>query len=219
MKKSLARLTCLLFLLAVSVNGIAQSKNRSKNKPAADSTKPAKHAEEEEIKIGTLPDDEKPPEVEKLEDTKIGRTPPPLPPLPEIDTIPAPNDELTKEIKKMIVVTNGMGTSETLMKGALESQRKSNTSLADEFYVRMLQAVENGQISGYITNVIVKIYRQKFTVEEIREIIKFYDSPIGKKMAAESAPIANAARIEGEKVGQYMAIKIIEGLIKEGKWK
>jgi hypothetical protein len=38
-------------------------------------------------------------------------------------------------------------------------------------------------------------------------------------MAAEAPVIGNAARIEGEKVGQYVALKIIEDMMKEGKWK
>jgi len=218
MLKTLTRLICVLFLLAVSMNGMAQSKNKSKNKPAADTTKPAKPAEEV-IKIGTLPDDEKPPEVEKLEETKINTPPPTLPPLPDIDTVPPPNDELTKEIKKLLQVTNAFTASKTLMTKILSTQRTSNTGLPDEFYARMLAAIENGQVIGYIENTVVKIYRQKFTLEDIKGVIKFYETPLGKKMAAENVNIMAASSSAGEKVGQYMAIKIIEGMIKEGKWK
>jgi hypothetical protein len=214
MIKFLARLICMMFLLAVTASSIAQSKPAPKTKPAASSKKPVKPADKKtEAKV----EDEKPPEVEELEKTVI--PPPALPPLPEIDTTAAPNDELTKEIKKLLVVTNALGASDLLMKGALESQRKNNTSLPDEFYARMLQGIEKGEIGHYLENVVIKIYRQKFTIEEVKEVIKFYDSPVGKKMAAEAGPIANAARIEGEKIGQYMAIKIIGDMVKEGKWK
>ena len=170
----------------------------------------------EETKIGALPGDTIP-IVNELEKT----TPLPvaLPPLPDIDTTAAPNDELTTAIKKLIEVTNGMNTSKTLMKGSLESQRKLNTNVPDEFYDRMLAAVESGQVNGYIENIVVKIYRQKFTLEEVNQVVKFYDSPVGKKMAVESPIIANSAREEGEKVGQYVALKIIGDMMKEGKWK
>jgi uncharacterized protein len=209
MIKTLARLICVLFLLTATVNGMAQSKTPVKSKPAA-AKKPAKPVVDEEVK------EEMPPQVEELEKTAIT---PALPPLPEIDTVPPPNDELTKQIKKLLEVTNGIIASKTIMTGMLGTQRKNNTTLPDEFYVKMLEAIENGTVTGFIENAVVKIYRTKFTVQEINEVIKFYDSPVGKKMAAESAPIADAARIEGEKVGQYVAIKIIEGLMKEGKWK
>jgi hypothetical protein len=207
MIKALACLIPVIFLLTVSISGIAQSKTPAKSKPAA-AKKPVKPVAVEEVK------EEAPPPV--VEEEPVS---PALPPLPEIDTIPPPNDELTKEIKKLLQVTNGILASKTLMSGMLATQRKNNTTLPDEFYVRMLGAIENGQVTGYIENSVVKIYRTKFTVEEIKEVIKFYDSPVGKKMAAETAPIADAARKEGEKVGQYVAIKIIEGLMKEGKWK
>jgi hypothetical protein len=217
MIKLLARLICVLFFITLAANGMAQSKTKPKSQPA----KPAKSAAKPVEKKEEVKEDMGPPIVEELEPTVDTAVPVTmsLPPLPEIDTIPAPNDDLTQEIKKLLQVTGAMNTATIVMKGAIESQRKMNTSLPDEFYTRMLQKVENGTVSGYIENSVVKIYRKKFTIDEIREVIKFYDSPIGKKMAAEAGPIANASRVEGEKVGQYVAIKIIEGLMKEGKWK
>jgi hypothetical protein len=208
MIKTLTPVIGTILLLTLSVNSIAQSKTTPKSKPATTqkTTKPvAKKA---------VAGEELAPEM----DTAVSVTPE-LPPLPEIDTTAAPNDELTIAIKKLIEVTNGMNTSKTLMKGSLESQRKLNTRVPDEFYDRMLAAVESGQVNGYIENIVVKIYRQKFTLEEVKEVVKFYDSPIGKKMAVESPIIANSARIEGEKVGQYVALKIIADMMKEGKWK
>jgi uncharacterized protein len=212
MIKTLTPIIGIILLLTLSVNSIAQSKNAPRSKPAAATKKPAKPAKDEvkeemqETKIGANPNDTTPPVA--------------LPPLPEIDTVPPPNDELTAAIKQLIEVTNGMNTSKTVMKGSLESQRKLNPNqVPDEFYVRMLAAVESGQVNGYIENIVVKVYRQKFTLEEVKEVVKFYDSPIGKKMAVEAPVIANAARMEGEKVGQYVALKIIADMMKEGKWK
>jgi hypothetical protein len=204
MIKTLTPVIGPMLLLTLSVNSIAQSKTTPKSKPATATKKPA---EMQETKIGAH------------NPGKEETAPPALPPLPDIDTVPPPNDELTSAIKKLVEVTNGMNTSKTLMKGSLESQRKLNTNVPDEFYDRMLAAVESGQVNGYIENIVVKIYRQKFTLEEVNEVVKFYDSPIGKKMAVESPIIANSARMEGEKVGQYVALKIIADMMKEGKWK
>src|SRR5258705_2128152 len=137
MIKTLTPVIGTILLLTLSLNSYAQSKTTPKSKPATATKKPAKPAEEEEIKIGAKAGTEETP-------------PPALPPLPEIDTTAAPNDELTRTIKKLIEVTNGMNTSKTLMKGSLESQRKLNTNVPDEIYDRMLAAVESGQVNGYI---------------------------------------------------------------------
>lgn len=224
MIKNLARLICMMFLLTVSVSGIAQSKPTPKRKPATSTKKPAKPVvkEEEETRIGAnLNEDEKPPEVETLEETKIGSTEAQasLPPLPEIDTVAAPNDELTKEIKKLLVVSNAIGNATMVGRNYLETQRKSNPNLPAEFFDRMLQAFDNGTVSGFTENVIIKLYREKFTIDEIRQALQFYETPLGKKLAVELGPIMSKSSVEGEKFGRYLAIKIIGDLMKEGKWK
>ncbi|WP_207512390.1 DUF2059 domain-containing protein [Longitalea luteola] len=224
MKKSLARLICMMFLLTVTVSSIAQSKPTPRTKPAAGAKRPAKPVAKEEdevIKIGANPnEDEKPPEIEKLEETRTGSAPSPaLPPLPDIDTVAAPNDDLTKEIKKLLLVSNALGNANMVGRNFIETQRKSNSGLPDEFFERILQKFDNGTVSGFTENVIIKLYRQKFTLEEIREALKFYETPLGKKIAVELGPIMTKAGTEGEKFGRYLAIKIIEDMMKEGKWK
>jgi hypothetical protein len=210
MIRNMAPFVCVIFLLGFTVNGFTQSKTTPKSKPAPTSIKPGT-GKKEEVK-----EDQGPPVVNELENP----APTSLPPLPDVDTVAAPNDELTKEIKKLLSITNSMTAAVVVMKGTIESQRKNpNIQLPAEFYDRFMQAIDNGQVGGLLENAIIKIYRQKFNVEEIREATRFYETPIGKKIAAESAFIANSSRIEGEKIGQYVALKIIDGMMKEGKWK
>ena len=143
-----------------------------------------------------------------------------MPPLPPIDTTLAPDDDLSKEVKKLLVKTNAMGAAVATMKGTLESQRKAgNAQIPAEFYDRFVASVENGRVGRMLENVIIKIYRQKFTLSEVKEVNKFYDSAIGKKLASETVYIATAARTEGEKIGQFIGLQIARDLITEGKWK
>jgi hypothetical protein len=211
MIKNIVPCILMLSLLVAGLNGLAQTK------PAATTKKPA--ATKQPAKPAAKPDEVKEEMPPPMVDSAVSATPV-LPPLPDIDTTAAPNDDLTKEIKKLLSITNSMNTAVVVMKATIESQRKSqNVQLPEEFYTRFIAAIDNGQIGGMLENVIIKIYRQKFTKEEMQEVIKFYESPVGKKMAAESAFIASSSSTEGEKIGQYVALKIIEGLMKEGKWK
>jgi hypothetical protein len=210
MIKNIVPCILMLSLLASGLNGLAQTKPASTKKPAAtkQSAKPAAKPDEAKEEMAPL-----------TVDTAVSAAPV-LPPLPDIDTTAAPNDDLTKEIKKLLSITNSMNTAVVVMKGTIESQRQNpNVQLPEEFYTRFIAAIDNGQVGGMLENAIIKIYRQKFTKEEMQEVIKFYESPVGKKMAGESAFIANNSRIEGEKIGQYVALKIIDGMMKEGKWK
>jgi len=217
MIKNITRSIFVLSLLIASLNGLAQTKPTTTKKPATTkkAAKPAAKSDEVKEEIPPAPPAADEPRV----DTSV-QVQPALPPLPDVDTTAAPNDDLTKEIKKLLTITNSMTTAVVVMKGTIESQRQNpNVQLPEEFYTRFIAAIDNGQVGGMLENAIIKIYRQKFTKEEMQEVIKFYESPVGKKMAAESAFVADHSRIEGEKIGQYVALKIIEGMMKEGKWK
>jgi uncharacterized protein len=48
------------------------------------------------------------------------------------------------------------------------------------------------------------IYMKEYTHDEIREMIKFYETPVGKKITAKSGTIAEQAAKAGETWGQQL---------------
>jgi Trm5-related predicted tRNA methylase len=206
MKRIAIRTICYLLLLMAGFTGYAQTK--SSTKPAA-TKKPVQ-------KVDAVKE-EQPPVVETIEEPQPPK--PQLPPLPVIDTTAAPNDELTAEVKKLLAATGIMKATLQTMKNMLDIQRRSMQQLPAEFFDRFTLYVENGRVERLMENLIIKIYRQKFTANDIKEVNKFYETPVGKKLAAETVNITTAARAEGEKVGQFMGLQIAHDLMKEGKWK
>jgi uncharacterized protein len=211
MIRNCVRFLCVIFLLTLAVDGYTQSKTTPKAKSAAPAKKTAKPVEKKEAV-----EDEAPPEVEKLEKTVI----PSLPPLPEIDTTAAPDDDLTKEIKLMLNGSGAMKATVETMKAMLDMQRKNPSSaLPVEFYDRFLQTIENGRVSRLLENAIVKVYREKFTLQEMKDVNAFYASATGKKMAAEQSALTAAGRVAGENLGKFIALQILGDMMKEGKLK
>jgi hypothetical protein len=218
MIRNCARFVCVIFLLVLAVGGYTQSKTTPKAKAAPATKKTVKPVEKkDEVK------EETPPEVEELEKAKVGTTTyetPALPPLPEIDSTAAPDDELTKEIKAMLTVSGAMKASMETMKYMIELDRKNpSRRLSDEFYDRFLQSIESGRIGKLLENAIVKVYRARFTLQEMKEINAFFATVTGKKMAMEQSAIANDSRIAGEKIGGFIAMQIMGDLIRDGKLK
>jgi uncharacterized protein len=142
-----------------------------------------------------------------------------MPALPAVDTAAAPADELTTEIRKLLNRTNVMSAALHGLKNLMALQRNGNPQIPKEFFTRFNQQVENGRIGRLFENMLIRIYREKFTVAEIREINKFYDTPIGKKLAVETPGIMSASQAQGEELGKYIGLEIARELIKEGKWK
>lgn len=212
MIRNSVRFLCVILLLSLAVDGYTQTKTTPKAKSAPATKKAVKPAE----KKAKVEEEQGPPVVEELEKPAT----PDIPPLPEIDTTAAPDDELTKEIKTMLNGSGSMKASVETMKYMIDMQRKNpSQTLPGEFYDRFLQSIESGRIGGLLENAIVKVYREKFTLQEMKEVNAFFSSPAGKKMATEQTALAAASRIAGEKIGGFIALQIVGDMMKEGKLK
>lgn len=55
-----------------------------------------------------------------------------------------------------------------------------------------------------------KIYMEEFTHSEVKELLKFYETPIGKKMAEKTSVLAQKGMMEGAKWGQEKLTPILQ---------
>jgi uncharacterized protein len=62
----------------------------------------------------------------------------------------------------------------------------------------------------------VPIYDKYYTHEDILKMIKFYESPTGKKIIDNQSAILDESMKAGEKWGKQIAEKIIQKLLKDG---
>ena len=68
--------------------------------------------------------------------------------------------------------------------------------------------------AGDMIDIYVPIYNKYFTHQDIKELINFYDSPIGKKMIKVEPYILQESMIEGEKWGEKIGTKLLQNLEK-----
>ena len=191
--------TCLLFALIVMgyANIYAQNKPATKPKTGKPAPAPA---------VKDAKDDQSP----GADTTAI--------PAMDIDTSAAPNDELTMEIKKMMELTGTMNASLAVMKRMIELEKSNpQPNVPPEFYDRLMEQIQNGRVLRLLENAMVKVYRKKFTVEDMKQINAFYSTPVGLKLAKQYINITQESSVEGEKIGRFVATEIINGMTKEGK--
>jgi hypothetical protein len=156
---------------------------------------------------------EAPPEVEKLEATTISE-------VLSFDTTSAPNDELTAAIKELMKITGAMKLGKQMAGNISEIQKNGPANqLPAEFYDRLLKEFESEQTNKWIINGVVRIYRQKFTLEEVKTITAFYQTPTGKKAVALLPIITQECMKQGEQIGRYLGMKVYYDLVREGKMK
>jgi uncharacterized protein len=134
------------------------------------------------------------------------------------DTTAVPQDELTQEITHLLNVTGAINLGKQFAQSMANTQKNSTANkLPQEFYDRMMEEFEHGQTGKWMVNSIIRIYRENFTIEEIKTISAFYQTPVGKKTISILPAVMQQSIKEGEKIGGYLGLKTYYQLVKEGK--
>lgn len=195
----------LLVVLAValscslSLSAIGQQKTTPQKKASA--TKKA---------VQTPVADDIPPEVEKLEDSKIDN------PSAEInfDTTAAIDDAFTKDILALLTLTGAFENDVKAAEQALKQNLgESNDPNAKVFYERFMYEMREGRARRWMTNLYVRTYRLNFTHSEIKEITQFYQTPLGKKFIEKTPLVAQAVMMQGQKIGAYLGQTIMAEIL------
>ena len=104
----------------------------------------------------------------------------------KVNTTAVPEDQLTKEIRKLRETTGGFNINEAISFKIGEDLSKGDlTQLESE---KLDQFFKSGEGKSDLDNAVIWIYRDLFTTSEVRKLSKFYKSSAGQKLA-ENFPI------------------------------
>lgn len=101
----------------------------------------------------------------------------------EIDTSAVPNDKLTKKITELRNLKGGFNINEAMEYKIIEARNKKELSESAYEDIKKFITVGNGK--KWIDNSIIWIYRKHFSYKEIKQLVKFYKSSTGQKLAIE----------------------------------
>jgi uncharacterized protein len=66
--------------------------------------------------------------------------------------------------------------------------------------------------SSAVTDAMVPIYARAFTMEDIQEMTKFYESPVGQKMVKQLPKVTEEAQNTGVQIEQNAAMSVLDGM-------
>jgi uncharacterized protein len=66
--------------------------------------------------------------------------------------------------------------------------------------------------SSAVTDAMVPIYARAFTMEDIQEMTKFYESPVGQKMVKQLPQVTQESQDTGVKLEQNAAMSVLDGM-------
>lgn len=117
------------------------------------------------------------------------------------DTTPVPEDQLTREIRKLRSAKGGFNISEAvLFKIGEEKIRAAEKEQLENYF-------SSGDGKIQLDNAVIHIYRKYFTLQEIRKMTRFYKSSAGKKMSRDFPLIMLESLKAAETIGKNFSGK------------
>lgn len=130
-------------------------------------------------------------------------------------------DELTPEkaagIRQLLELTGayrvGQMMGSTVIRNMSEALRRSRPDIPTELYGVLAEEVtavisEEMSPTGSFSDVVAAVYHKHFTLDEIRGLVEFYQTPLGRKLAQELPTMTQESIQAGLQWGQNLAPKI-----------
>lgn len=131
------------------------------------------------------------------------------------DTLGSPRDSAKAAlIRELLARTQAADQAIVVMEASLPAQRLSNPRIPAVFWDRFL--AEARARRGELIDMIGVVYERHFTTEEIRQLLQFYDTPLGRKLLAAQPTIAQESLQAGQQWGQRIGAAVGAQLAAEG---
>ncbi len=121
------------------------------------------------------------------------------------DTTAAPNDRITKKIMELRKLKGGFNINEAIDFKLAEDKQKKDIS-AEEF-TRLSYFFQSGNGRKWLDNAVIWIYRQHFNYKELKQVVKFYKTSGGQKMAGDFPIVMLKTLAAGEMIKNFNASK------------
>jgi hypothetical protein len=130
-------------------------------------------------------------------------------------TVNAQSKTYSATLKKYMEASGSMGAFKTAIVSMMGSFKTMNTSVPAEVWKEM----ENeflGTSMDDLVGLLAPVYEKNLTEADLNEIIKFYNTPVGKKMAEKTPAIMEQSMAAGQTWGQGVAQKVMTKLKEKG---
>ena len=122
-------------------------------------------------------------------------------------------DPIKKEdIRKMLVATGAGQMGVQVINQMIGMQRRQNPNVPKEFWDDFLSEIDANEL----IELTIPAYDKHLSHDEVKELTRFYESPVGKKLVQVQPQIMQDSMSAGQQWGAKLAQKIVERLKAEG---
>jgi uncharacterized protein len=120
----------------------------------------------------------------------------------------AEETQKVKDIRKLLKITGSGELGAQVMGQMIGNMKKSMPQVPEKFWGDFMKEVHTEEL----IDLIVPVYDRNLNHDDIKELIRFYESPTGKKFVSVLPKITQESMGVGEKWGRDLAQKVIAKL-------
>lgn len=126
----------------------------------------------------------------------------------DTETASTEDPAMVEAVNQFIEASGAWSSYEIVVNQMIDMQMKGNANIDPEFTEKFrLEMMNFGKEE--LGKMMVPIYSKYFTPAEMQEIVAFYQTPIGKKLAEKTPLITQESMMGGQQLGQKIATKIL----------
>lgn len=116
----------------------------------------------------------------------------------------------------MLTVSGGLASAEIMVPQTIEMMRQNMPSISEE-YLKELSTAMTEKFLNRMVEIMTPIYQKHLTLADLKQIIAFYESPIGKKLGTATPLISKESMQVGQQLGMEIVTDIQKALQSYGK--
>jgi hypothetical protein len=124
----------------------------------------------------------------------------------------APTATKEENIRKLLTLTDARGTFKRALESQLSLMKTSGTRIPPKFWDDVLKEVDPDEF----VELLMPVYDRHFSNDELKGLIAFYETPLGKKLVSELPQLMTETSAIGEKYGEQIANQVIKRMQAEG---
>lgn len=128
-----------------------------------------------------------------------------------VNPVAAQNDAYHRELKKMLEKSGALASADVIMAQLIPMMKQITIKDTPADFWDAFQAKWNGKTRDKLVGIYAPIYQRYLTLADLKQIVAFYESPVGRKLAAATPAMTN----EGMQAGQQLGMEIAQEMIKE----
>lgn len=129
--------------------------------------------------------------------------------------VTAQTSDFDKDLEKLLQINGSTGTYNVVFDQMKPQLKMMKPGVPDSIWVNLKTEVFDTEVKE-LTKQMVPLYKKHFTHDDVKEMISFYESPIGKKLTAKTPALTRESMQMGQTWGMQLMTKFDSWLSGKG---